>query len=52
VFSNLVGCITKASLSTDLFISAGFLPWCLTRVLTEAAIMGKRGELRGSGRKT
>jgi len=38
--------ITKASLSTDSFISAAsFLE--TTRVLTEAAIMGKRDELRG-----
>jgi DNA-directed RNA polymerase subunit beta' len=38
--------ITKASLSTDSFISAASLQET-TRVLTEAAIMGKRDELRG-----
>src|SRR6202007_2252282 len=38
--------ITKASLSTDSFIApASFQE--TTRVLTEAAIMGKRDELRG-----
>jgi DNA-directed RNA polymerase subunit beta' len=38
--------ITKASLSTDSFISAASFQET-TRVLTEAAIMGKRDELRG-----
>ena len=38
--------ITKASLSTDTFISAASFQET-TRVLTEAAIMGKRDELRG-----
>ena len=38
--------ITKASLSTDRFISAASFQET-TRVLTEAAIMGKRDELRG-----
>jgi DNA-directed RNA polymerase subunit beta' len=42
---NLLG-ITKASLSTDSFISAASFQET-TRVLTEAAIMGKRDELRG-----
>ena len=38
--------ITKESLSTDSFISAASFQET-TRVLTEAAIMGKRDELRG-----
>ena len=38
--------ITKASLSTDSFISAASFQET-TRVLTEAAIMGKRDNLRG-----
>ncbi|MBA3476884.1 MAG: hypothetical protein H0T52_00545, partial [Lautropia sp.] len=37
---------TKASLSTDSFISAASFQET-TRVLTEAAIMGKRDDLRG-----
>jgi len=45
-FSNLLLGITKASLSTDSFISAASFQET-TRVLTEAAIMGKRDELRG-----
>jgi DNA-directed RNA polymerase subunit beta' len=39
-------CITKAWLSTDSFISAASFQES-TRVLTEAAIMGKRDGLRG-----
>ncbi|MDP3627154.1 MAG: DNA-directed RNA polymerase subunit beta' [Hydrogenophaga sp.] len=46
VFSNILLGITKASLSTDSFISAASFQET-TRVLTEAAIMGKRDELRG-----
>ncbi len=46
VFTNLLLGITKASLSTDSFISAASFQET-TRVLTEAAIMGKRDELRG-----
>ena len=42
---NLLG-ITKASLSTDSFISAASFQET-TRVLTEAAIMGKKDDLRG-----
>ena len=38
--------ITKASLATDSFISAASFQET-TRVLTEAAILGKRDELRG-----
>ena len=38
--------ITKASLSTDSFISAASFQET-TSVLTEAAIMGKKDELRG-----
>ncbi|HSR01290.1 MAG TPA: hypothetical protein VLM20_00680, partial [Methylophilaceae bacterium] len=38
--------ITKASLSTDSFISAASFQET-TRVLTEAAILGKRDDLRG-----
>ncbi len=45
-FSNILLGITKASLSTDSFISAASFQET-TRVLTEAAIMGKRDELRG-----
>ncbi|TSE20070.1 DNA-directed RNA polymerase subunit beta' [Tepidimonas alkaliphilus] len=45
-FKNLLLGITKASLSTDSFISAASFQET-TRVLTEAAIMGKRDELRG-----
>ncbi len=45
-FTNLLLGITKASLSTDSFISAASFQET-TRVLTEAAIMGKRDELRG-----
>ncbi|MEY4212219.1 MAG: DNA-directed RNA polymerase subunit beta' [Burkholderiaceae bacterium] len=43
---NLLLGITKASLSTDSFISAASFQET-TRVLTEAAIMGKRDDLRG-----
>jgi DNA-directed RNA polymerase subunit beta' len=46
VFTNLLLGITKASLSTDSFISAASFQET-TRVLTEAAIMGKRDGLRG-----
>ena len=46
IFSNLLLGITKASLSTESFISAASFQET-TRVLTEAAIMGKRDELRG-----
>jgi DNA-directed RNA polymerase subunit beta' len=45
-FSYMLLGITKASLSTDSFISAASFQET-TRVLTEAAIMGKRDELRG-----
>jgi len=45
-FQYLLLGITKASLSTDSFISAASFQET-TRVLTEAAIMGKRDELRG-----
>ena len=45
-FEHLLLGITKASLSTDSFISAASFQET-TRVLTEAAIMGKRDELRG-----
>jgi DNA-directed RNA polymerase subunit beta' len=45
-FTNLLLGITKASLSTDSFISAASFQET-TRVLTEAAIMGKRDTLRG-----
>jgi len=45
-YSNLLLGITKASLSTDSFISAASFQET-TRVLTEAAIMGKRDDLRG-----
>jgi DNA-directed RNA polymerase subunit beta' len=46
VYDNILLGITKASLSTDSFISAASFQET-TRVLTEAAIMGKRDELRG-----
>jgi DNA-directed RNA polymerase subunit beta' len=46
IYRNLLLGITKASLSTDSFISAASFQET-TRVLTEAAIMGKRDELRG-----
>lgn len=46
VFEHMLLGITKASLSTDSFISAASFQET-TRVLTEAAIMGKRDELRG-----
>jgi DNA-directed RNA polymerase subunit beta' len=45
-YTNQLLGITKASLSTDSFISAASFQET-TRVLTEAAIMGKRDELRG-----
>src|SRR5437016_5666451 len=45
-YRNMLLGITKASLSTDSFISAASFQET-TRVLTEAAIMGKRDELRG-----
>src|SRR5690606_24055176 len=46
VYSHMLLGITKASLSTDSFISAASFQET-TRVLTEAAIMGKKDELRG-----
>jgi len=46
IFEHVLLGITKASLSTDSFISAASFQET-TRVLTEAAIMGKRDELRG-----
>ena len=46
IHSDVLLGITKASLSTDSFISAASFQET-TRVLTEAAIMGKRDELRG-----
>jgi len=46
VYGHVLLGITKASLSTDSFISAASFQET-TRVLTEAAIMGKRDELRG-----
>ncbi|MBC7945947.1 MAG: DNA-directed RNA polymerase subunit beta', partial [Burkholderiales bacterium] len=46
VYEYLLLGITKASLSTDSFISAASFQET-TRVLTEAAIMGKRDDLRG-----
>ena len=46
VWDNVLLGITKASLSTDSFISAASFQET-TRVLTEAAIMGKRDDLRG-----
>ncbi|NLA51613.1 MAG: DNA-directed RNA polymerase subunit beta' [Alcaligenaceae bacterium] len=45
-YQNVLLGITKASLSTDSFISAASFQET-TRVLTEAAVMGKRDELRG-----
>ncbi|HEX7327877.1 MAG TPA: DNA-directed RNA polymerase subunit beta', partial [Casimicrobiaceae bacterium] len=45
-FDHMLLGITKASLSTDSFISAASFQET-TRVLTEAAIMGKRDDLRG-----
>ena len=45
-YDNVLLGITKASLSTDSFISAASFQET-TRVLTEAAIMGKQDELRG-----
>ncbi len=45
-YENLLLGITKASLSTDSFISAASFQET-TRVLTEAAIMGKTDDLRG-----
>ncbi|WP_434777054.1 DNA-directed RNA polymerase subunit beta' [Neisseria sp. Ec49-e6-T10] len=45
-FDNVLLGITKASLSTDSFISAASFQET-TRVLTEAAVMGKRDDLRG-----
>ena len=45
-FDNILLGITKASLSTDSFISAASFQET-TRVLTEAAIMGKKDDLRG-----
>jgi DNA-directed RNA polymerase subunit beta' len=46
VYDNILLGITKASLSTDSFISAASFQET-TRVLTEAAIMGKKDDLRG-----
>ena len=46
IFDYMLLGITKASLSTDSFISAASFQET-TRVLTEAAIMGKRDDLRG-----
>ncbi|HXZ52802.1 MAG TPA: DNA-directed RNA polymerase subunit beta', partial [Burkholderiales bacterium] len=46
IYSYMLLGITKASLSTDSFISAASFQET-TRVLTEAAIMGKRDGLRG-----
>jgi DNA-directed RNA polymerase subunit beta' len=46
LYDNVLLGITKASLSTDSFISAASFQET-TRVLTEAAIMGKRDDLRG-----
>ena len=45
-FENVLLGITKASLSTDSFISAASFQET-TRVLTEAAIMGRKDDLRG-----
>ena len=45
-YENILLGITKASLSTDSFISAASFQET-TRVLTEAAIMGKKDGLRG-----
>jgi DNA-directed RNA polymerase subunit beta' len=46
LYENILLGITKASLSTDSFISAASFQET-TRVLTEAAIMGKKDDLRG-----
>jgi DNA-directed RNA polymerase subunit beta' len=46
IYENVLLGITKASLSTDSFISAASFQET-TRVLTEAAIMAKRDDLRG-----
>jgi DNA-directed RNA polymerase subunit beta' len=46
VYEHILLGITKASLSTDSFISAASFQET-TRVLTEAAIMGKKDDLRG-----
>jgi DNA-directed RNA polymerase subunit beta' len=46
IYEHMLLGITKASLSTDSFISAASFQET-TRVLTEAAIMGKRDDLRG-----
>src|SRR5688572_21372646 len=46
IFEYMLLGITKASLSTDSFISAASFQET-TRVLTEAAIMGKKDDLRG-----
>jgi len=46
MFEYVLKGITKASLATDSFISAASFQET-TRVLTEAAILGKRDELRG-----
>ncbi len=46
VYEHMLLGITKASLSTDSFISAASFQET-TRVLTEAAIMGKKDDLRG-----
>ncbi len=46
IYHNVLLGITKASLSTDSFISAASFQET-TRVLTEASIMGKRDDLRG-----
>ena len=46
VYQHMLLGITKASLSTDSFISAASFQET-TRVLTEAAIMGKKDDLRG-----
>ena len=46
IYDNILLGITKASLSTDSFISAASFQET-TRVLTEAAIMAKRDDLRG-----
>ena len=46
IYENQLLGITKASLSTDSFISAASFQET-TRVLTEAAIMGKKDDLRG-----
>jgi DNA-directed RNA polymerase subunit beta' len=46
LYENILLGITKASLSTDSFISAASFQET-TRVLTEAAILGKKDDLRG-----